>query len=184
MNRMARFCRTWQMGTAIIALCMVLVGCGNSAATTAGGSGNSTTGSTTSGASTGDCMAQNVTVNGISTELFCGPAKATATYQGQTFTWSKGACFNQQGMIGVNIGHEVLDASSDAGKTLKQQYDYFGANATATAGGTYDGFIAGYFHGQDITGSGTITLASDLKSGTFTGKTIIGSTAVTASWTC
>jgi hypothetical protein len=179
--------RFWQaLGTGLmIGLIMATAACGSSASNNGATTGSATTTGKGTSSTTG-CTPGNVVVNGVSTEVFCGPAKAQASYQGQTFTWSSGACFNEMGLIGVNIGHEVLDpTNSAAGNTLKQKYDYFGAETTATADGTYaNSTMAGWYHGQDITSFGTITLSNTLHAGSFTGKTILGGVTVTASWTC
>lgn len=169
----------------ILACCAALAACGGPSSSSRAASNTSVNASTNTTSSTAGCTPGNVTVNGISTEVFCGPAKAQAQFQGQMFMWSNGSCFNEMGNVGVNIGHEVLDpTNSAAGNQLKKQFDYFGAEAQATKDGTYQGLLAGYFHGQDITSQGTITLSNNLQAGSFTGKTILGSQSVTASWTC
>ncbi len=164
-------------------LCLCIASCGNGSSSTTGSVNNG--GPNSSGGDNGGCTTGEQVINNISTEIFCGSAKAQATYQGRNFTWSQGSCFNEQGNVGVNIGHEVLDpTNSAAGNDLKKKYDYFGAVVQASADGTYQGDVAGYYQGQDITATGTVTLSKNLQAGSFTGKTILGGVDVTASWTC
>jgi len=164
-------------------ICLFIASCGNGSSGTTSSVNNG--GPNNGAGNNSGCTQGEQTVHGISTEKFCGSAKAQATYQGHNFTWSQGACFNQQGMVGANIGQEVLDpTNSAAGNALKQKYDYFGAETQTSADGTYQGNIAGYYQGQDITSTGSLTLSQNLQSGSFTGKTILGGVSVTASWTC
>lgn len=157
------------------AFAILLTACGSSAAPANGG--GSVAGST--------CTPGNVVITGISTEVFCGQAVGKATIDGQTYTITSGMCFNQMGMVGVNIGHEVLDATSAAGTALKAQYHYFGANVQATKDGTYaNSDLAGNYGNVDFTALGTATLSNNLQAGSFTGTTIIGNKPVTGSWTC
>ena len=152
------------------------------AACSQGSTGTSNTGSTPAGA----CVPGTNVVNGVNTIKFCGTATGKVAISGQTYTFSEGACFNTQGQVGVNIGHEVLDPTNgDVGNALKKQYDYLGALAQATKDGTYDhATIAGYAHGIDFTAVGTLTLSNNLQAGSFTGTTILTHLAVTGSFAC
>ncbi|MBA3822779.1 MAG: hypothetical protein H0X24_02600 [Ktedonobacterales bacterium] len=166
---------------ACLALTLALAACAAK-----GSTANSTTTTNGGGTTSTSCTPGTTVVNGINTIKFCGPAKGSVTINGQTYTISGGACFNTQGQVGVNIGHEVLDGTnSDAGKALKKQYDYFGALTAATKDGTYEqSTLAGYIHGVDFTAFGKTTLSNNLQAGSFTGTTILTQTVVTGSFTC
>lgn len=165
-------------------LASLLAACGANSSSGATAGNSTTTGNSTS---TSSCTAGNQVINGISTQVFCGTAKGQATIDGQTYTFTNGLCFNNQaGLVGVNIGHEVIDpTNSAAGTALTATYDYLGIEAQATKDGTYpNSFIAGNHHTIDLTGMGTVTFSNNLQAGTFTGKTTIDGKDVTGSWTC
>ena len=161
------------------ALAVLLAACG------ANGTSSSTASSGGAGTSGTNCTTSNQVINGISTEIFCGPAIGHVTVGGQSYTITNGACFNQMGLAGVNIGHEVLGATSSAAQALRAQYDYLGAEAQATKDGTYPNSIfSGNHLSVDFTSTGTITLSNNLQAGSFTGAAISGGQHVTGSWTC
>ncbi|GEM_PF-6118216 len=176
-------------GALVIILCglfVALTGCGSS--------GGSTTGHTTSGATataTGSsggsshCSApsSDVTVNGIKTVKFCGPAKAQATFGGQSASWSDGNCLTQSGIFTVNIGQEAVDGNPN---DLKK-FDYFGIDVTGAKGdGTYQQVVVtGVYHGQQyILSGGTVTLTGNMTAGTFTGTDLTTQATVSGSFTC
>ncbi len=130
------------------------------------------------------CVPGPQTINGVQTRQFCGPARATASINGQQESWAGGTCFMTAGEAGVDIGRVIIDpTNSPQGRQLQQRYDYFGAAAAATSDGTYPGTLTADFHGQETFANGDITFTHHLQAGTFTGHTY-ASTQITAVWTC
>jgi hypothetical protein len=171
------------VGSFLLALAVLtmLAACGtNSSVSKSSGTSTGSTGTSAVG-----CVAEVREINGVNTRSFCGPATATATVGGQQWSWTQGQCFNESGMVGVNIGRVILGTDVTA-QQLKKQYDYFGVTVQASKDGTYPGTaIAGEYHGQDLTiVSGSVTLSSNLSKGSFTGDLFSGGGHVTGSWSC
>jgi hypothetical protein len=154
-----------------------------------GGASSSSTASTNStGGSnqTPGCVAGVSTINGITTRNFCGPAKATATVNGQIWSFSGGVC-EQDATVGwgLNIGRVILGTDS-AAASLKKQYDYFGVAVTDTVkdGTMTDIIVTGEYKGQSFSLiNDSVTFSNGVTQGTFTGKDIQGGD-VSGSFSC
>jgi hypothetical protein len=165
----------------IAAVAMSLAGCGGSPT---GGTGTSTA-TSTSGSQTG-CVAGLQEINGVNSRQFCGPAKAQATVNGQSLSWSNGECVTNSSASAftVNIGRVILGSDATA-TALKKQYDYFGITVRATQDGAYSNNVIAFgYQGQSYALiTNTLTLSGGLKQGTFNGSDLHGVTA-SGSFTC
>jgi hypothetical protein len=123
-------------------------------------------------------------INGVNTRQFCGPAKAQATANGQSLSWSNGECTTTAGAFTLNIGRVIL-GSDAAAQELKKQYDYIGITLQATQDGTYSKAVIAFdYQGQAYALiNNTLTLSGGLKQGTFNGSDLHGVTA-SGSFTC
>ena len=115
------------------------------------------------------CTAGTHSSGGVTYRTFCGPAHATLKVGGQTLTFKGGSCQINSSIFSINIGTITLPPG-------KPKYDYFGITVFAKKGGTYKNQSVTWQlphgkHGSLI--SATIKLASNRKSGSFSG-TVLG----------
>jgi hypothetical protein len=119
---------------------------------------------------------------------FCGPARATVTVGGKTFTFKGGNCQRGKKYLTINIGTVVL------GSTSKPRPEYFGITVGKTAAGgtpapkdgTYDSAVIAVVHkhkGYPI-GNSSVTLMGGRTKGTFTGTLAGSGDAVSGSFRC
>jgi hypothetical protein len=119
------------------------------------------------------CTAGTTTVGGSAARVFCGPATAVVAFAGKTFRFSSGACTTSPGFT-VNIGTLILGTAAKA-------RPYFGVFLTAARPGTYSGKQAAVSFASGATrvslaptASSRVVLGSRLRSGSFTGRDILG----------
>lgn len=173
--------RRAHLGTLAIILCgllLALVGCGSS-----GGNTGATGSPTTNGSTHCSMPSSDVTVDGVSTVKFCGPAKAQASFGGQSASWSDGNCLTEGGIFTVNVGQEAVDGNPN---DLKK-FDYFGLDVPSVKGdGPYEqAVITGVYHGQQFTlGDDFVTLTENLTAGSFTGTDLTTQGSVRGSFSC
>jgi hypothetical protein len=131
-------------------------------------------------------------VGGVSARVFCGSAKATVRYHGQTWTFAQGACERLPAYFDVNVGTVVL------GQTSKKRPDYFGLTVgkypgstgkAAAKDGTYVGGVLAVVHaGKGLVVDARtvkVTLTKGRTRGTFTAKAILSdSGTVSGSFGC
>ncbi|MER6123779.1 hypothetical protein ABT173_14180 [Streptomyces sp. NPDC001795] len=174
-------------GWAVAALAVTLTtaGCGSSGSAAPASSSQSSsaakpasTGSAAPAAVAGGCGSYTAGKNGV-VRTFCeGPAQAKVTVGGRDYVLKGGTCEASGGLWSVNIG-VVIDATHKGAPP-----DYFGANLPlkggAFSGADMDVNVGG--KGYPLKASGTVS--SDRRSGTFSGKQILGDATVTGSFTC
>lgn len=125
----------------------------------------------------------------VMARTFCGPAKATVTVGGKTFTIAGGQCERGPAYVAVNIGTVVL------GTTTKKKPDYFGVvvgkapivgGTPATKDGTYTPQALAAVHaGRSYALVGAkMTLKGNRTKGTFTGSAFGSGGKVTGSFSC
>lgn len=132
----------------------------------------------------GQCTAGGTvkTVNGTTIREFCGPAKVTVTFGGNTFSLANGECETLSDMFVVNIGTFGLPPESSPG--------YFGLNVTAgrkVADGSYTGVaLSGNVQHKKfaMSPSGSVILKNGLTAGDFTGREFVNEGMITGSFTC
>ncbi|HLX33092.1 MAG TPA: hypothetical protein VKR79_10055 [Gaiellaceae bacterium] len=109
---------------------------------------------------------------------FCGPAKATLKDGGKTYTFKGGSCSTTSSTWTINIGTITLSGTP--------KHTYFGITVFGKKAGKYTtGTISWQMPGKR--GSlykSTVTLASGLKKGTFSGTNIIGGGTGSGSFSC
>ncbi len=110
---------------------------------------------------------------------FCGPATATARVGSKTFRFSGGQCTVSQGYFTVNIGAITLGSE-------KPKYAYLGIDVKPPKAGTHASQIVSW----QAPGKrysllpAKVTVASGLRSGTFSGPVLGGSGSATGSFHC
>ena len=133
-------------------------------------------------AGTTGCTAGVNAAGGATVRTFCGPARAAVKIGGKTLHFTNGECEKVSGSYSVNIGSITLPAA-------KPKYMYFGFTTTKKQGGTYkiygDVGLGWQTPGKNYgLGTGSVTISSSMKSGTFSGTTILGAQKASGSWTC
>jgi hypothetical protein len=131
---------------------------------------------TTSSAARAACVPGTTTVAGKKAMRFCGPAKATATVGTKRFAFSGGECSVAGTYFTVNIGTILIHRTAH-GKPGPSPY--FGVTVTPSGPGLHLGQVLSWASGgKGYSLLGTrITLASGLKSGSFTGRSLDGKKA-------
>jgi hypothetical protein len=137
--------------------------------------------STGSAGSTAACKPGEQTIGGAKVYVYCGPARATVRTGGRAFPISRGTCGWRPAsrLYMVDVGVEMLDEG--AAKTR-----YLGIRTPHKAGGTYqDVGIAIQVKGRKRSlGRSTVTIAKDLRHGTFSGDFLFGPGSARGSWSC
>jgi hypothetical protein len=112
------------------------------------------------------------------TRTFCGPASAKLKDGGKTYSFKGGSCSVEGSNWSINIGTIALSGTP--------KHSYFGITVFGKKPGKYTtGVVSWQFPGKH--GSlykTTVTLASGLKKGTFSGTDILGGGKGTGSFSC
>lgn len=166
-------------------LLLVLVATGLSLAA-AGGLAGSSGGAT---ASTPGC--KNITVDGATVVVYCGPAKATIKMAGKTYRFSGGKCQQSVGFWTILLGKQTLPPA-------KSKFPSFqgAAKVAKTKAGTYkkgEYTLSFQLPGKDVVISagnpyiqtGSVTVTAGAKKGTFAGVDALKTSRhITGSWSC
>jgi hypothetical protein len=127
-----------------------------------------------------ECTAGTHTSGGVTYRTFCGPAHATLHDGGKTYSFSGGSCLSSGSTFSINIGTITLPPG-------KPKYDYFGITIVGAHPGTLTNQAVAWQQPHTNPGSlyrTTITLASGLKKGTFSGPNILGGGNGSGTFSC
>ncbi|MEU9448736.1 hypothetical protein [Streptomyces sp. NPDC048277] len=166
----------------LLAVALATAGCGSSgspsAASASAGSSAAKPTSAAAAAATGSCGSYTAGKDGVIRTFCDGPAQAKVTVDGHSHVLKGGTCESSAGLWSVNIG--VVTGADHKGAPP----DYFGANLPLK-GGTFSGAdMAVDVGGKAYPLNASGTVSADRKSGTFSGKQILGDATVTGSFTC
>ena len=148
-----------------------------------------TAGSEGAPSSTPGC--KNITVDGATVVVYCGPAKATITMAGKTYRFSGGQCGQSVGFWTLLVGRQTLPPA-------KPKFPSFQATAklAKTKAGTYskgEYTLSFQLPGKDVVVSagnpylqtGSVTVAAGAKKGTFAGVDALHTKQhINGSWSC
>ena len=127
-----------------------------------------------------ECTAGTHTSGGVTYRAFCGPAHATLHDGGKTYSFSGGSCMTSGSTFAINIGTITLPPG-------KPTSDYFGITVVGAHAGTVTNQAVAWQQPHTNPGSlyrTTITFASGLKKGTFSGQNILGGGNGSGAFSC
>jgi hypothetical protein len=135
-----------------------------------------------SGAASG-CTAGVTTVAGKKVNRFCGPAKATATAGGKTFSFAGGSCAKNSIAFTINIGSIAVSRLPNAKPAT---VPYFGLTIAPGDTGVHLGQAITWIEGgkKYAVFNNTATLGSNGKKGSFKGTLYPGGGAVKGTFSC
>jgi hypothetical protein len=134
---------------------------------------------------------KNITVDGATVVVYCGPAKATVKTGGKTYSFSGGRCKQAVGFWTILVGKQTLPPA-------KAKFPSFQGTAkiAKTKAGTYtkgEYTLAFQLPGKDVVISagnpylktGSVTVTAGAKKGTFVGVDALKTSRhITGSWSC
>jgi hypothetical protein len=166
---------------------VALAACGSAAKSTEPGAASAPASSQAAAGApvSGDCPASGYTEGtyaGNATRVFCGTAKATVKVGGTTYEISGGQCnYDPSAGFAVTIGTVVINGDNTAADGPQSFVVLLLPGSKGRASGIVHGV---YFVITDGTGTNTVTVAADHKSGSATGTATTTDDTVSATFTC